>query len=343
MEKISTIGLDIAKNVFQVHAIDEVGNVVVQRRLRRRQVLPFFKRQLPCLVGLEACATSHHWAREIEKLGHEVRMMPPRYVKPYVKRNKNDAADAEAICEAVTRPTMRFVPIKSPEQQSVLMLHRTRELFVRQRTTLINAIRAHLAEFGIVAGVGRNGVEALLELIAEGEDERIPEAARECLMALAMQLHLVKRQILEADRRVLAWHRASKVSKRLEAIPGVGPLIATALVASIPDPTIFRSGRDMSAWIGLVPKQNSTGGKEKLGNISKAGNRYLRKLLVVGALSVIRRAKILGYTKHPWLVRLMERRSTKIAAVALANKIARMAWAMMARNETYRTPTVQPA
>jgi len=343
MEKISTIGLDIAKNVFQVHAIDEVGNVVVQRRLRRRQVLPFFKRQLPCLVGLEACATSHHWAREIEKLGHEVRMMPPRYVKPYVKRNKNDAADAEAICEAVTRPTMRFVPIKSPEQQSVLMLHRTRQLFVRQRTTLINAIRAHLAEFGIVAGIGRNGVEVLLDLIARGEDERIPEAARECLMALAMQLHLVKRQILEADRRVLAWHRASKVSKRLEAIPGVGPLVATALVASIPDPTIFRSGRDMSAWIGLVPKQNSTGGKEKLGSISKAGNRYLRKLLVVGALSVIRRAKILGYTKHPWLVRLMERRSTKIAAVALANKIARIAWAMMARNETYRTPTVQPA
>jgi len=343
MEKISTIGLDIAKNVFQVHGIDEVGNVVVQRRLRRRQVLPFFKRQLPCLVGLEACATAHHWAREIEKLGHEVRMMPPRYVKPYVKRNKNDAADAEAICEAVQRPTMRFVPIKTPQQQSVLMLHRTRQLFVRQRTTLINAIRAHLAEFGIVAGIGRNGVEVLLDLIVKGEDERIPEAARECLMALAAQLHLVKRQILEADRRVLAWHRSSKVSKRLEAIPGVGPLVATALVASVPDPTIFRSGRDLSAWIGLVPKQNSTGGKEKLGNISKAGNRYLRKLLVVGALSVIRRAKQLGYTRHPWLVRLMERRSTKIAAVALANKIARIAWAMMARGERYRTPLPTPA
>ena len=338
MEKISTIGLDIAKSVFQVHGIDEVGEVVVQRRLRRRQVLPFFKRQAPCLVGLEACATAHHWAREIEKLGHEVRLMPPRYVKPYVKRNKNDAADAEAICEAVQRPTMRFVPIKSPEQQSVLMLHRTRELFVRQRTTLSNAIRAHLAEFGIIAGVGRNGVDALLKVIAEGEDERIPAAARECLMALAAQLDLVKHQILEADRRILACHRASEVSRRLEAIPGVGPLIATALVASIPDPNIFRSGRDVSAWIGLVPKQNSTGGKEKLGNISKAGNRYLRKLLVIGALSVIKRAKILGYTRHPWLVRLMERRSTKIAAVALANKIARMAWAMMARNESYRAP-----
>jgi transposase len=341
MEQISTIGLDIAKNVFQVHGIDDAGEVVVVRQVKRQRVLPFFAKLPRCLVGLEACATSHHWAREIAKLGHDVRMMPPRYVKPYVKRNKNDAADAEAICEAVQRPTMRFVPIKTPEQQSVLMLHRTRQLFVRQRTTLINAIRAHLAEFGIVAGVGRNGVEKLLELIAKGEDDRIPPAARECLMALAAQLHLVKRQILGADRRVLAWHRRSKTSKRLEAIPGVGPLIATALVASIPDPAIFRSGRDMSAWIGLVPKQNSTGGKEKLGSISKAGNRYLRKLLVIGALSVIKRAKILGYTKHPWLVRLMERRSTMIAAIALANKIARMAWAMMVRGEKYRTPLPQ--
>lgn len=268
--------------------------------------------------------------------------MPPRYVKPYVKRNKNDAADAEAICEAVTRPTMRFVPIKTPEQQSVLMLHRSRQLFVRQRTTLINAIRAHLAEFGIVAGIGRNGVEALLKLIAAGKDARIPVAAGECLMALAAQLEMIKRQILDADRRVLAWHRASETSKRLEAIPGVGPLIASALVASIPDPAIFRSGRDLSAWIGLVPKQNSTGGKERLGHITKAGNRYLRQLLVVGALSVIRRAKQLGYTRYPWLVKLMERRSVKIAAVALANKIARIVWAMMARNEIYQPARLLP-
>ncbi len=338
MKQVSTIGLDIAKNVFQAHGIDATGEVVVRRQFRRRQVLAFFGRLSPCLIGMEACATSHHWARELEKLGHEVRLMPPRYVKPYVKRSKNDAADAEAICEAVTRPTMRFVPIKTPEQQSVLMLHRTRQLFIHQRTTLINAIRAHLAEFGIVAGIGCNGVEALLDLISKGEDERIPLAARECLMALSAQLELVKRQILGADRRVLAWHRASKTSKRLEAIPGVGPLVATALVASIPDPSIFRSGRDLSAWIGLVPKQSSTGGKERLGSISKAGNRYLRQLLVVGALSVIRRAKQLGYTRHPWLVRLMARRSTKVAAIALANKIARIAWAMMARNESYRAP-----
>jgi len=338
MQEITTIGLDIAKSVFQVHGIDASGEGVVRRQLRRRQVLPFFRKLPACIIGIEACATSHHWARELEKVGHKVRLMPARYVKPYVKRNKNDAADAEAICEAVQRPTMRFVPIKSPEQQSVLMLHRTRQLFVRQRTALINAIRAHLAEFGIVAGIGRNGVEKLLELITKGEDERIPPAARECLMALAAQLELVKRQIQEADRRVLAWHRSSELSRRLEAIPGVGPLIATALVASIPDPSVFRSGRDLSAWIGLVPKQNSTGGKERLGSISKAGNRYLRQLLVVGALSVIRRAKQLGTTRHPWLVRLMERRSVKIAAVALANKIARIAWAMMARNESYRTP-----
>jgi transposase len=338
MQEITTIGVDIAKSVFQVHGIDASGAVIVRRQLRRRQVLPFFRKLPACVIGIEACATAHHWGRELVALGHEVKLMPPRYVKPYVKRNKNDAADAEAICEAVQRPTMRFVPIKSPEQQSVLMLHRTRQLFVRQRTALINAIRAHLAEFGIVAGVGRNGVETLLGLIAEGEDDRIPPAAHACLMALAAQLAMVKRQILEADRRVLAWHRTSKTSKRLEAIPGVGPLIATALVASIPDPSVFRSGRDLSAWIGLVPKQSSTGGKERLGGISKAGNRYLRSLLVVGALSVIRRAKQLGYTRHPWLVRLMERRSVKIAAIALANKIARIAWAMMTRNESYRTP-----
>jgi transposase len=343
MNEVITIGVDIAKNVFQIHAVDDGGEPVIRRQLRRRQVLPFFKKQPPCLVGMEACATSHHWAREIAKLGHEVRLMPPRYVKPYVKRNKNDAADAEAICEAVRRPTMRFVPIKTPEQQSVLMLHRTRQLFIRQRTSLINAIRAHMAEFGIVAGVGRNGVEVLLKRINEGEDDRLPAAARECLMALAAQLALVKRQIVEADRRVLAWHRSSEVSKRLEAIPGVGPLIASALVASVPDPAVFRSGRDLSAWIGLVPKQHSTGGKERLGNISKAGNRYLRKLLVVGALSVIRRAKQLGYTRHPWLVALLARRSSKIAAVALANKMARIAWAMMARNESFNPSRLSAA
>jgi transposase len=341
MNEVTTIGLDLAKTVFQVHGVDASGRAVVRRQLRRSQVLPFFAKQPVCLVGIEACATAHHWAREIAKF--RVRLMPARYVKPYVKRNKNDAADAEAICEAVTRPTMRFVEVKTEEQQSVLMLHRTRQLFVRQRTTLINAIRAHLAEFGVVAGIGRNGLERLLRLIEGGVDKRVPPAAEECLRALQTQLVLVKRQILEADRRILAWHRSNELSRRLEAIPGVGPLIATALVASIPDPHAFGSGRDVSAWIGLVPKQNSTGGKERLGSISKAGNRYLRSLLVVGALSVIRRAKQVGYARRTWLAELMARRPVKIAAIALANKIARIAWALMVRGTRYREPVPQAA
>jgi transposase len=343
MNEVTTIGLDLAKNVFQVHGVDASGQTVNRRQLKRSQVLPFFKKQPPCLVGMEACATAHYWAREISALGHEVRLMPARYVKPYVKRNKNDAADAEAICEAVTRPTMRFVEIKAREQQSVLMLHRTRKLFVRQRTMLINALRAHLAAFGIVAGVGRNGVEKLLRLIDKGNDERVPPAARECLLALRDQLEAVKLKILDADRRILAWHRSSELSRRLDDIPGVGPLIATALVASIPDPHAFRSGRDLSAWIGLVPKQNSTGGKERLGHISKAGNRYLRSLLVVGALSLIRRAKQAGTTRRAWLTQLMARRPTKVVAIALANKIARIAWAMMVRGTRYTEPALQAA
>jgi transposase len=306
-------------------------------------VLTFCKKQQPCLVGMEACATSHYWEREIEALGHRVRLMPPRYVKPYVKRPKNDMADAEEICAAVTRPSMRFVAIKTPDQQSVLMPHRTRHLFVRQRTTLINALRAHLAEFGIVAGVGRNGLERLLKVVEDGEDDRVPPPARTCLLALRDQLEAVKHRILDADRRILAWHRMSEVSQRLDAIPGVGPLIATALVASVPDPHAFKSGRDLAAWIGLVPKQSSTGGKQRLGRISKAGNRYLRRLLVVGALSVIRRVKQVGYTRRPWLAALLQRRSTKIAAIALANKIARTAWAMMVHRTIYEEPASQAA
>ena len=338
MNEVITIGVNLAKNVFQVHGIDGLGAVIIGRQLRRSQMLPFFKKQPPCLVGMEACATAHHWARQLVALGHAVKLMPPKYVKPYVKRNKNDMADAEAICEAVTRPTMRFVEIKTRDQQSVLMLHRTRQLFVRQRTTLINALRAHLAEFGIVAGVGRNGLERLLKVIEDGEDDRVPAAARDCLLALRDQLEMVKGQVLDADRHILAWHRSSEVSQRLDDIPGVGPLIATALVASVPDPHVFKSGRDLAAWIGLVPKQNSTGGKDRLGHISKAGNRYLRMLLVVGALSVIRRAKQVGYTRRPWLTKLLQRRSTKIAAIALANKIARTAWAMMAHGTFYQEP-----
>src|SRR6266566_3284691 len=338
MQTITTIGFDIAKSVFQVHGIDAAGEVVIRRQLKRRYVLAFFEKLPPCLVGIEACASSHHWSRELQALGHSVRLMPPAYVKPYVKRQKNDAADAEAICEAVTRANMRFVPTKTREQQSCLMLHRTRHLFIRQQTAVINAIRAHLAEFGIVAPAGRKGVEELLKVVADASDQRVPEIARACVAALGAQLRMLKGQILEFDRRIMAWHRSSAASKRLDAIPGVGPALATALVATVADPRAFRSGRNFSAWIGLVPKQHSSGGKDKLGAISKQGDRYLRSLFVAGALAVIRYAKIHGTKHRPWLTALLARRPTKVAAIALANKLARMAWAMMATGARYNYP-----
>jgi len=335
MQAITTIGLDIAKSVFQVHGINVEGQVIIRRQVKRRYVLAFFEKLAPCLVGIEACASSHHWSRELQALGHTVRLMPPAYVKPYVKRQKNDAADAEAICEAVTRANMRFVPTKTAEQQSCLMLHRTRHLFIRQQTSVINVIRGHLAELGIVAPIGRKGVEELLDVIADPSDKRVPEIARTCLLALGAQLRSLKAQILEFDRIIMAWHRSNETSRRLDAIPGVGPMLATALVASIADPKSFRSGRNFSAWIGLVPKQHSSGGKDRLGSISKQGDRYLRSLFMAGALAVIRYAKINGIKHRPWLTALLARRPTKVAAIALANKIARMVWAMMARGELY--------
>jgi transposase len=343
MQTVTTIGLDIAKSVFQVHGVDATGNVIVRRQLKRGYVLAFFQKLPPCVVGIEACATSHHWSRALKSIGHTVRLMPPAYVKPYVKRQKNDAADAEAICEAVTRKNMRFVETKTPEQQSCLMLHRTRHLFIRQQTAVINAIRAHLAEFGIVARVGRNGVVDLLDIVADPSDRRLPEVARACLAALGVQLRMLKAQILEFDRRIMAWHRSNETSKRLDEIPGVGPALATALVASVADPKAFRSARNFSAWVGLVPKQHSSGGKDKLGSISKQGDRYLRSLFTAGALAVIRYAKIHGTNHRPWLTALLARRPTKVAAIALANKIARMAWAMMVRGERYKEPAALAA
>jgi transposase len=342
METAVTIGLDLGKSVFQVHGVSAAGAVVVQRRLTRSRLLQFFAKQEPCLVGMEACAAAHHWGRELSKLGHRVRLMPPRYVKPYVKRQKNDAADAEAICEAVTRPTMRFVEIKTCEQQGTLVLHRVRLMLTRQRTQLSNAIRGHMAEYGLVAPVGRNGLQRLIAILGNPDDERVPAVARTSLGPLVCQFGLLNDQVLENDRRVRASARSTELGCRLMEVPGVGPVLASAMVATVPDPTAFKSGRALAAWIGLVPRQNSSGGKEKLGGITKQGDRYLRQLLVAGALAVIRYAHRHG-TKRPWLVHLLARRSPKIAAVALANKMARMIWAMMMTGERYREPVVAAA
>jgi transposase len=342
MEAAVTIGLDLGKSVFQVHGVDAGGAVVVQRRLTRGKVLQFFAKQPACLVGMEACAAAHHWGRELSKLGHTVRLMPPRYVKPYVKRQKNDASDAEAICEAVTRPSMRFVEIKTCEQQGTLVLHRVRLMLMRQRVQLSNAIRGHMAEYGLVAPVGRDGLRRLIAILNNPDDCRVPAVARTSLAPLVAQFGLLNDQVLDNDRRVRASARATELGCRLMEVPGVGPVLASAMIAAVPNPTVFKSGRDLAAWIGLVPRQNSSGGKEKLGGITKQGDRYLRQLLVVGALAVIRYAQKHG-TKRPWLVHLLARRSPKIAAVALANKMARMIWAMMMTGERYREPMVAAA
>src|SRR4249920_522604 len=340
--QIATIGLDIAKNVFQVHGIDAAEKVVVRKQLRRKQLIAFFEGLAPCLVGMEACATSHHWARELTRLGHQVRLMPAKDVKAYVKRNKNDAADAEAICEAVRRPTMRFVGVKSAAQQGRLMQHRTRDLLMRQRTQTINALRAHMAEIGIAAPQGREGLKELLAIIANDEDPCLPVDARASLIVLAAQLGVLQTMIGSIEKRIMAQHRSDQESQRLETIPGIGVIGATAIAATVTDPKAFRSGRDFAAWIGLVPRQDSTGGKHKLGPISKQGDRYLRRILVVGAHAVLKRARQQP-EKYPWLTQLLARRPFKVVAVALANKMARVAWALLAKGGTYRAPQLVAA
>ena len=334
--EVSTIGLDLAKRVFQVHGVDAAGAVVVRKRLARGALLGFFAGLPGCLVGMEACAGAHYWAREIGALGHTVRLMPPRYVKPYVRRGKSDAADAAAICEAVGRPSMRFVAIKTVDQQAALLQHRSRDLLVRQRTMLVNAIRAHLAEFGIVAAGGRSALNRLLVELEDGTQAMLPAAAWAALHGLVSQVRAAEAQIRAIEAEIVAWHRANAASRRLATMPGVGPIIASALAASVPDATAFRSGRDLAAWIGLVPRQNGSGGKERLGPISKQGDRYLRRLLVLGATAVLRHAGVRERAGGAWLAGLQARRPGRVVTVALANKMARTAWALLARGETWR-------
>jgi len=340
--KITTIGIDLAKNVFQVHGVDCKGTVVVRKQLRRRQVLTFFKDLSPCLIGMEACASAHHWARELMVQGHKVKLMPPSYVKPYVKRSKTDAADAAAICEAVTRLTMRFVPIKSAEQQSVLLIHRTRSLLMRQRTMTVNALRAHLAEFGIVAAQGRKAFADMVSRLFKDGDvtdaESLSALAHRTLELLAQQVDEIDRKILQLEKELRVWHRKSEESLRLETIPGIGLLSATAIAATVTDPSHFKSGRQFAAWLGLTPREHSSGGRQRLGRISKQGDRYLRTLLVVGATSIIRYARKKGPGGEPWINGLLARRPTRLVSVALANKTARIAWAVLMRKENYRCP-----
>jgi transposase len=336
---ITTIGLDLAKTVFQVHGVDASGAVVVRRTMRRPQVLPFFAKLAPCLVGMEACGTSHHWARELIKLGHEVRLMPPAYVKPYVKRGKTDANDAEAICEAVTRPTMRFVAVKSRAQQAALALHRTRDLLVKERTQLVNMIRGLMAEFGIDIPRGLERALTMAREIANGQILDVPDEASKALSELCRQALDVHERLRSIDRAMLASQRANDLAVRLATIPGIGPIGASALAASVADPHQFRSGREFAAWLGLTPLQKSSGGKERQGRISKMGDKYLRKLLIVGMTSLVRRAKYKPESVDPYVADLLARKPVRVATVAMANKTARIAWAIMARGGTYRAPT----
>jgi transposase len=341
MEKFSRIGMDTSKQIFQLHGVDEREQVILRRKLRRKEVLAFYGTIAPTVVGMEACAGSHHWARALTRLGHEVRLIAPQYVKPYVKRGKNDAADAAAICEAMSRPTMRFVPVKTAESQAALMLAGVREQLVRQRVQLANAIRGYAAEFGLVAAKGRAKLEPLLRRLQT--DATVPALARALFAEQAQHYAQLGVRLAAIEAKLMAWHRTNETSRRLTHIPGVGPVIASILTMKTPDPHAFRSGRQFAAWIGLTPKDHSTAGKTRLGVITRAGDETLRSLLVVGATAVIwqaRRRKTLGTA--PWLAALLARKPPKLAAVALANKIARIAWKLMATGEAYEARRAAP-
>lgn len=332
MSDISTIGVDLAKSVFQLHGVDAEGRTVLRRQLRRSQMLEFFQRQPPCLIGMEACAGAHYWARELVEFGHDVRLMQPSYVKAYVKRGKTDKADAEAICEAVSRPSMRFVPVKSEDTQALLMTHKAREFLVRQQTQIVNAMRAHLGEFGVVVPKGIHNIE---RLIIACEHEDLPAAARKALSLLADQLVDTQRKIDDLTADIRADAKANEAAQRLQTIPGIGPITASALVSALPDIADFQSGRDLSAWLGLTPRPHSTGGKERLGRISKMGNRYLRRLLYLGAIAQVS-ARRRGEAGEDWLWRIIQRKKPKQAAIALANRMARTAYALMKNKTEFR-------
>ena len=338
--RIIRIGLDTSKHVFQVHGVDENETPALRRQLRRSEVAKFFAKLPPTRIGLEACGASHHWARRLRGLGHEVLLMPPQYIKPYVKRGKNDAIDAEAICEAMSRPTMRFVTVKSAENQAALMMLGVRDLLVKQRTMLINAIRGHAAEFGVTAAKGSKQVVELLQRLAD--DAEVPALAREMIGVMAAQLDAVEAKLKAIEARLMAWHRQNQTSQSLATIPGIGPIGGVSFALRVSDPKAFRSARHFAAWVGITPRENSTGGKQRLGKISREGDEGLRRLLVLGATAVIQQADKGRQGKkgraRPWLSKLLARKPKKVAAVALANKMARIIWAMMVSGETYRQP-----
>ena len=337
--QVTTIGLDLAKNVFQVHGVYEDGEVSFNRALRRAQVLKFFESLEPCLVGIEACGTSHHWAREISKLGHDVKLIPPVYVKPYVKRGKSDAVDAAAICEAVTRPTMRFVEVKTPEQQAILSVHRTRDLVVRQRTQTINMLRAQLAEFGIVLPRGVYHSLRYAKNCLNGEQTNLPSVVGDVIFELCEQLLFLHSKINRYIREMNKIARQEKRVGLLRTIPGVGPITASAIVATVGSGKQFNNGREFAAWLGLTPINKSSGGKEQLGHISKMVDQYIRRLLVLGMTSRIRTIKDKPEQFDPWFADILERKPARLAAVAMANKTARMIWAVLTRNEPYKVRT----